>query len=75
MKRYYDFFSTTDNGGKEYFVFDVTQISFLSHNESEGAHGRTTIQYGVSKYNFRGRNNKNLYDEIRNIMRQLETGE
>jgi hypothetical protein len=62
-----------DNGEKEYFVFDVTKISFLSHNESEGAHGNTTIHFGINQYNFRGRNNKNLYDEIRNIMHQLET--
>lgn len=75
MKRYCSFNTIQSDGTSEYFTFDVTQISFLSHNESEGAHGRTTIQYGVSQYNFRGRNNKNLYDEIRNIMRQLETGE
>ena len=75
MKRYYDFFSTTDNGEKEYFIFDVTQISFIRHNDSKGAHGETSIYCGASQYNFSGRNNKTLYDEIRNIMRQLEKGE
>ena len=75
MKRYYDFFSTMDNGEKKYFIFDVTQVSFINHDESEGAHGRTTICTGIHKYNFSGSNNKSIYDEIRNIMRQLETGE
>ena len=75
MKRYYDFFSTTDNGEKEYFIFDVTQISFIRHNDSKGAHGETSIYFDASQYNFSGRNNKTLYDEIRNIMRQLEKGE
>ena len=75
MKRYYEFFSTMDNGEKEYFIFDVTQISLMHHYESEGAHGKTTIRYGIYQYNFSGRNNKTIYDEIRTIMRQLETTE
>lgn len=75
MKRYYDFFSTLNNGEKEYFTFDVTQISFLRYNESKGEHGETAIYCGASQYNFSGTNNKTIHDGIRNIMRQLETGE
>lgn len=75
MKRYYEVHSTTDNGGKEHLIIDVTKISFLIHNENEGLHGRTSICFGLSQYNFTGANNKILYDEIRKIMLQLEKGE
>jgi hypothetical protein len=64
-----------DNGEKEYFTFDVTQISLIRHNEREGAYGGTAIHCGASQHNFSGPNNKTIYDGIRNIMRQLETGE
>jgi hypothetical protein len=64
-----------DNGEKEYFTFDVTQISLIRHNESKGAHGETAIYCCASQHNFSGPNNKTIYDGIRNIMRQLETGE
>lgn len=73
MKLYYDFFTTTDKGEKEYFIFDVTQISFISHNESVGAHGETTIRCGINSYTFIGCGNKTIYDEIRNIMSELAT--
>ena len=73
MKRYYDFFTTMDNGEKEYFIIDVTKISFLRHNESKGVHGETSIYFDASQYNFSGGNNKTLYNEIRKIMSELET--
>lgn len=73
MKRYYEFFASTDGEGKEYFTVDVTQVSFLRHNESKGAHGETTISWGVYSCNFSGCGNKTVYDEIRKIMSELET--
>ena len=75
MKRYYEFFSTTDNGKKEYFIIDVTKIQFISHNQNEGLYGNTSIYFGLNQYNFSGGNNKIVYDEIRKIMLQLEKGE
>lgn len=72
MKRYYEFFSSTDSG-KEYFTIDVTQVSLLRHNESKGAYGETIISWGIYSYNFSGCGNKTVYDEIRKIMSELET--
>lgn len=72
MKRYCSFNTIQSDGTSEYFTFDVTQISLLTHKENEGVHGTTTIAIGLATYNFSGIKNKSIFDGIQKIIQELD---
>lgn len=75
MKRYCKFSSTSPEGNITYYVIDVTQVSYIYHNEGEGDNGATYVVVGGERTKYLGVGNKTIYDSLVKLMDELETTE
>jgi hypothetical protein len=75
MKRYYKFSTTNPEGKTTHFVIDVTQVSYIYHDEGEGDNGTTYVVVGGERNKYVGVGNKIIYDSLVKLMDELETAE
>lgn len=72
MKKVYEVSLTSPNGGQQYYAFNIANIVYVSHEEDIGVNGTTRIVGDGAQFNFVGKGNKRIYDDIVKLLRELE---